>query len=397
MRALVLSATYTPVIGGAETYARQLVQALQGRGHAVHVITDEPGLGTTSNFQPRSSGITRTSSYRKQLGSAGQIWWEDMFFGLGREVESAAVRFNPDVVITNSLDAALLGAMVAEHLLIPHAAVFHEQSPEDLPLGEGVLRIVYGRLRLDLVVAGSRLYADRALAYGTPQAHLRLIRHGVDVQMFNPSVPGARIRERLGLTNEPLVTSVGRLTPRKGHSDLIAAFAQVAGHRSRPHLLIAGTVSSSDPTHSAALRQQVRELGLATRITFDSDLGLADMPEVYAASQVVAQLSWQEGYGLALLEAMATGAAILATKISATLEIMTVSGRQDFLRLVPAQSPDAAAKALGIFLDNDDERKRLGTRARDVATLHHDARISWNECVGALEQLVDSEGRFDGH
>jgi len=390
MNVVVVAATYAPIIGGAETYAVQLVSALTERGHDVRIITDNPALiAERPNIPGDDSQICRLEQYRRYLGAPGTIWWETMYFGPLVEVQAYLDGFDPDLVVSNSLDSALLGAMLAKAVSVPHAAAFHEQEPESRPLGQGPLNIVYGGLGLDLILAGSNFYADRALRYGAKPEVVRLIRHGVDTRAFSPNVNGERIRRMLGLASStPLISSVGRLTPRKGHGDLIDAFSIISDHPSRPHLLIAGTINSADPAHAAYLRRRVVELDLIDRVTFNSQLLLDDMPEVYSASQIVAQLSWAEGFGFATLEAMSSAVPVVATDIAATREILTPSEGDPTISLVPVNSPLAAAHEIAYLLDQPETRLALGRRAREFILSRYRGDNIWARTVEELEQLV---------
>lgn len=169
-------------------------------------------------------------------------------------------------------------------------------------------------------------------------------------------VPG-RSREALrGIVppDAPVIGTVGRLRPQKGHADLIDAFAQILS-RTGAHLLLIG-----DGELRGALERQVREAGLERRVHF---LGpRADLPDFYAAMDVYAQTSLFEGMPNAVMEAMAAGLPVVATDVDGTRELIR-DGETGWL--VPPGDPAALAVRLLALLENPDLAARAGGAAKD--------------------------------
>src|SRR5207253_7496613 len=106
-----------------------------------------------------------------------------------------------DVLHANSHEMAILGAMLALDLGAPLVATFHDQAPEDGPFGVGRSRLVYGRLGVDLFLAPSRFYRDKALGLGAAPERVRLVYLGVDAARFHPG-DRAAARCALGLPHD---------------------------------------------------------------------------------------------------------------------------------------------------------------------------------------------------
>jgi glycosyltransferase involved in cell wall biosynthesis len=208
------------------------------------------------------------------------------------------------------------------------------------------------------------------VALGVAPSRVRVLRNGVDLELFTP-VDRAAARRRLGLEG-PILLSVGHLIPRKGHDIVIRALLELPAAT----LLIAG-----DGPEEASLEALVRALGLEGRVRFLGAVAHERMHRVYGAADVLVLASDREGWPNVLLEAMACGTPVVATKVWGTPEVVTspVAGR-----LVAERSPAALAEGIRTLLANPPERAE--TRA-------YAERFGWQETTqGQLElfrQILD--------
>jgi glycosyltransferase involved in cell wall biosynthesis len=389
MRLLMIASSFSPVVGGGESFAADVCAGLAGRGHRVTVATDLPrGAEPGDRFDdPPGVEVRRLSRYRALLEDPDTIRWEQMAFGLSAELAACGDATRPELILTNSLDAAQLGKMLALEFNLPWVAAFHEHAPEEEPLGRGRLRLVYEILHPSLVLAGSRFYAERARRWSS-DVPLELVHHGVDTEAFHPGLDGRGTRERYGFGSADLVVvSAGRLKPRKGLRELVEAFALVRRRQPRARLLIVGSVSSASTEYAAQLERDIERLGIQDVVVIDRSVGFDRMPSILAAADAVAQPSFDEGLGLALLEAMSAGRAVVATSVRGHREILT---EPDLALVVPPGRPSALAEALCSLLGSAGLRQRLGERARD----HVEDRFSRRRMVtgieAALRRVLDS-------
>jgi glycosyltransferase involved in cell wall biosynthesis len=389
VRVLFISSSFHPVIGGAETYAWDVVTGMRARGHEVVVVTDVPrghAPGEVSTENPEGVTVRRLSRYRELLADPSKLHWEQMAFSLMPELAECAGEFGPDLVMTNSLDTSPLGKTVALDRDIPWVAAFHEHAPQDEPLGAGRLRLVYEVLRPDLVLVGSQFYAQRARRWGGAGLRTRLIYHGVDTDRFRPGVAAEPVRRRYGVAAEEiLIVCSGRLKPRKGIRELIRAFAPVHERHPRTRLLIVGSVSSASLDYAAALEADIKELGLPETVIIDQGVTFDQMPEVLAAADIVAQPSFEEGLGMAVLEAMSSARPVVTTDIPGVREILTAPGIAEVLppgRLEPLT--DALLKLVG----DRRLRERLGRSARQHVEQHFSRRRMLEQTESALLEVT---------
>ena len=181
---------------------------------------------------------------------------------------------------------------------------------------------------------------------GRQAAQIRVNPNGVDPGRFRPE---GEVAER---TNDPLIVFVGRLCHQHAPDLAVAALALMRTPGARLRLV-------GDGEDRGAIDRQVGALGLTGRVElvgFRPD----PAPDLRAADVVVIP-SHYDGMSLALLEAMASGAAVVATRVAGTSALDGVGV------LVPAGDPQALARAVDALLADPDRRQLLGQMARKRA------------------------------
>ncbi|MEV8038945.1 glycosyltransferase family 4 protein [Streptomyces sp. NPDC086182] len=353
----ILTSSFDPVIGGAETYALNLAEGLTASGHQVLVLTDTPRDmdAAAADPRPRPYELTRLVLYRDRLFDRQKLLWEEMAFSLAAELKARLDAFRPEALVSNSLDAAFQAAMIRRSTPgLAWAAAFHEHAPQDEPFGTGRMAVVYGDLRPDAVLAGSQFYAERARRYGQSE-RVHLIHHGVPTPQVDARTT-AEWRARYQLSDRDLVIAcVGRFKARKGMTELIKAFASLAPRDRRLRLLIAGSVSSASQEYADRLRSLAAELDCAELISFDETVVAEQVPALFSAADLVAQPSHEEGLGLAVLEGMAARRPVVTTRVNGINEIVT---RDDVALQVEARDVKALAAALNRMLTDPCLRQR---------------------------------------
>ena len=143
--------------------------------------------------------------------------------------------------------------------------------------------------------------------------------NGVDIERFHPAPDGGEqaLRHRLGLGLGPIFLSVGGVEERKNTLRILEAFLQIAAIRPDAELVIAGGASLLDHgAYQQAFAARLREMGPAAasvrRIGVIAD---ADMPRLYRLASALVFASVKEGFGLCVLEAMASGVPVIASSI----------------------------------------------------------------------------------
>jgi len=179
-------------------------------------------------------------------------------------------------------------------------------------------------------------------ADGLDPARLVVVRDAIDPERIRRATT-VDVRARCGLPADAvLVLAVGALVPPKGHEHLLAALPRLLGRVPRTHVVVAG-----EGPLRPALKAQAAALGCADRVRLPG--AIDDLAGWFAAVDVVAMPSVQEGLGTSILDAMAAERAVVASRTGGIPEVVRdgVEGR-----LVPPADPAALADALAdVLLD----------------------------------------------
>jgi teichuronic acid biosynthesis glycosyltransferase TuaC len=152
---------------------------------------------------------------------------------------------------------------------------------------------------------------EALVALGVAPDRIEVLRNGVDLTLFRP---GDRDRARRALSlSRPTLLSVGDLIERKGHHRVIEAMCHLPGF----DLLVVG----EGPEHSR-LEELRRRVGVAERVRLLGAIGHAALPEIYTAADALVLASSREGWANVLLEAMACGTPVIASKVWGNPEVV---------------------------------------------------------------------------
>lgn len=199
---------------------------------------------------------------------------------------------------------------------------------------------------------------------------------GLDLEPFLTDIEVVPARAAIGLRpSSRVVGLVGRLVPIKDVGTFLRAIAELAPAMPDLEAVIVG-----DGPERGSLESLSRDLGLDRLCHFVG--WRSDMAAVYAALDVVALSSLNEGSPVSLIEAMAAGRAVVGTRVGGVPEVIR-DGATGVL--VSPSDPPALARALAGLLDDPDARRKLGNDARD------EARERWT----AARLLRDIERLYD--
>jgi glycosyltransferase involved in cell wall biosynthesis len=230
------------------------------------------------------------------------------------------------------------------------------------------------------------LQQDLAEQLRISSARLSAIPGTVDGQRFHPGLSGARIRRQLGVsTTTPLVGIVARLAPSRGHLLLVEAFAQVHTAIPAARLLIIG-----NGEFRPHIERRIRVLGLAD-VVFFGDYREDDLPEALAALDVFVLLApGPEGSCRAVLEAMAAGKAVVATRVGALQDIV-LDGETGLL--IAPQAGSALAHAISRLLRAPDQARQMGLRGRQRSETVFSRQRQLEAVLQLYQQLYAAQHR----
>ncbi|NTV43926.1 MAG: glycosyltransferase family 4 protein, partial [Syntrophobacteraceae bacterium] len=207
------------------------------------------------------------------------------------------------------------------------------------------------------IVNAEDLRTQLAGDFGVPRSRITVIPNGVDTDFFRPAPGQDRSRGKT-------ILCPARLHPDKDHKTLVAAFRHVAAHHPQAELRIVG-----NGPHRDAVEGLVAASGLAHRIRLIP--GQKDLRPLLWESDVVALSSIHEGLPNVILEAMACGLPVVATRVSGLPEVVE-HGKTGLL--VPRENPAALAAAVSCLLADQQLRESCGRLGRESALAKYSIR-----------------------
>jgi sugar transferase (PEP-CTERM/EpsH1 system associated) len=287
-------------------------------------------------------------------------------------------RERPDVVHTHAWGTLIEGLIAARLARVPSVVHGEHGTLQLRPHQRWLQRWAWCRADQTLSVS-SRLAERMAAETGLSADRVLTIRNGVDLARFSPTNRAAA-RASLGLgRDECVIGTVGRLVPVKDHTTLLEAVALLRGKGARVTLLIAG-----DGPLGHELVERAAGLGLDGRVRF---LGhRRDVDVVLAGLDVFVLSSVSEGLSNTILEAMATGVPVVATRVGGADELVVdgVSGM-----LVAPSAPLEMADALSRLLADPRTRREMGAAGRARA----EKEFALRAMVSRYEALYTRVGR----
>jgi glycosyltransferase involved in cell wall biosynthesis len=373
---------------GSGRYARHLIPALAALNNPHHYTlfsqirpSDDPRLPTGEAFRLRVAPLGESFStavwQRARLPLPADLFtgradpWHGLDFTLPPSLRSSAIVTIPDLAFLSQPEsieparAAFLRRAVAKAV---------SQAEAIITLSEHVRRELLERLsiqapRVHVVAPGVSAAFQRV----TETMLLEATRHKFELQ-------------------SPFILHVGTLEPRKNLIRLAQAFDKIRRDRSGPRMLV---LAGENGWRYEEVYEVVNRLGLQHEVRFLGHVSDLELVLLYSLADVVAQPSLYEGFGFALLEAMACGAPVVCSNAGALPE---VAG--DAALLVTPTDTDALGTMLLRLLRNPQLRALLSKKGQAQAT-----RFSWEACAQAHLKLYEAvasqkhqqEGQKDSH
>ncbi len=371
MRLSFLCHEFPPIGGGAASALDAVTRALARRGHAVQVATIALGDEGTRGTDESGREVVRFAAGRRAVLCPSS--WElfRSYSALRRLAGGALLDFSPEVLIAYfGFPAGHAAISVGRKLKVPVVVSLRGSDVPGfsdarwgrfLPIRSSLTKSVWRKA--DLLLANGETLCGLAKRF-MPDREIINLPNGVDTGVFSP----ANGFQRQG---PPRILYVGQLIERKNCLELLRGLEWLAKRGGRADVTIVG----EGPLRSS-LEGMSRGLGDSIRVEFIGYVDRQRIPETYRAHDVIVHLSRAEGVSNVLLEAMAAGLCVIATR-SATGGI--ISGGEDGIVLDSA-TPEAVGGALLQVSVKSEERDRLRKRAREIAEAH-----DWESSATRLE------------
>jgi glycosyltransferase involved in cell wall biosynthesis len=298
---------------------------------------------------------------------AGKQHWPEVLLKL----RSVTRDTDANLIHTSLLEADVLGGLAGKLAKVPVVSTLCNISgdrarlldnPRNNRLKFGVTNWVWGGALRSLhrhSIAISRAVLDSAVqTFGMDPSRISIIYRGIDDGKPLSGADKSEVRERIGLPGaSPLLLTIGRLAPQKGHKHLIAALPTLLTSFPAAKLAIVG-----EGWLRSQLEAQARALGVAESVRF---LGKrTDVPDLLAACDLFVFPSLFEGLGVSLLEASYAGCACISSDTGPIPEIIE-NGATGLL--VPPGDSQALGRALLRLAGSPELARQLGRSAQTRA------------------------------
>jgi len=387
MKLLFINYEYPPLGGGGGNANAAIARELASMGNEVHVITSHfKGL----KRRETSPGLTihRIPTLRKyqekcRVHEMLAFLFMSLPYALWR-----AYRFKPDVCIAFfTLPSGPAAWLLKKIFGIPYIVSLRGGDVpgfmgKDLWFYHRVAEPFIKRLWRDAKAVVANSEGLKTLALETEEKlDIMTIPNGVDLSYFNKEIsdnlpldPQAEKK-----TEHPKLVrlmTAGRLTTQKGIDTLLFALWRLKGNIHKNfQLWIVG-----DGPLRGVLEEMVKDLQLENHVLFQGWCNKLTLKEYYDSADIFVLPSIDEGMPNVLLEAMAMGLPLVATKISGSEELVT-EGKNGFL--VPPKDPEKMAEALGALIENDAARAQMAIESRKKAD-----QFGWKEVAESYNELV---------
>jgi glycosyltransferase involved in cell wall biosynthesis len=366
--------------GGIQRHVAEISKALSKEGLEVHVFVVGKGFGVKRTLYPQTPQKEVLLENGIHLHPVSVIPFPKLTLGeyLTYSLNAArhANKFDLDLIHGQSmysfgcalkkrfpLVVTIQGPQIVEFKTLsgPHTTMNHMVTD-----AASVKMEAYSSRKADRVIVDSmeskRIVMEK---YGVDESKIRVIvKEGVNLEEFKQSSCQGNI-----------VLFVGRLHERKGVDLLLPIFKEVIKEK-KAILRIVGSGEKEK-----ALRKQAARLGLSEDVEFLGYLPDSEMRKQYSEASIFVLPSRYEGFGIVLLEALASGLPIVATQTGISSKVVE-EGKNGFL----VDHKDMKEAIVKLLNDND-LRKRMGLRSREIAE-----NYSWSSAakrmIAIYEELV---------
>ena len=354
-------------VGGISSYLLTLASGLKQKGHQVYLASS----GGELEDRFIQAGITLVKAPLKTKNEVSYkiilSFWK---------LRKVAREFNIDLIHSHSRTTQVLGDLLGRSLAKPHIFTCHGFFKPKL------LRRIFGCWGQKVIAISQQVKMHLILDFKLDEFKISVINNGIDTKNFGDFSARDNIRAKWGvLPADFLVGIIARLSDVKGHAYLIRAMPEVIKNFPNVKLLIIGQGKTKD-----ALIKETRDLGLEGSITFISEA--KNTKDLLAAMDIFVMPSLQEGLGLALMEAMAQGIAVVGSAVGGIKTL--IQDKANGLLVPPADAP-ALAQAIIVLLNDAAIRRALGAQAREfiIANFSKEEMVDKTEIV--YQQLLGSD------
>ena len=409
MRILFISNLFPPnFVGGYEIACHHVAQGLVRHGHEVHVLTSGAGGGEEEDLFTLHKMLHSYFDYRagtysaippKEIESHNYLVTRDVIAKTRPDVvyiwSLSQVSLAPAVaaeegrvsVVYHIFDYSLLGTTrvtqmvhiprLLERTIMSFRSIFqHKDNQHELICTES--------LQMRNVIFGSHFLYDKFVQKGIYVQKSHVVHYGVDTSS------GGFTRKEEGNSARGKLLYVGRLSPDKGIHVLLQA-VQIL-RRSQPQKGFSLTiVGEGGESYARDLRSLVSEYQLENIVSFVGKVDREQIPALYREHDLlIFPSSWEEPFGIVILEAMASGVPVVGTSVGGAGEILR---DQENSLVCRRDDPDDLAGKIALLLSDHEMADRIAADAWDDVR----SRFRLDKTLDSIEQILNDAGKDDAN
>jgi glycosyltransferase involved in cell wall biosynthesis len=369
---LLILCEYTTLLGGEQSMLSTL-PAMQAAGFEIFIAAPQQG--------PLATAIGHWGATKVDWNVADESGVRPPLETVRETLAELLQRLRPDLVHANSLSTARIAGPVTAAQGVPSLGHLRDI----IKLSEQVVADLNSHRRL---VAVSRATRDFHVIQGVESNKCIAIHNGVDLDKFSPRPANGYLHRELGLVpHARLIATIGQIGLRKGTDVMLAAAFQIADRLPDVHWLIVGE-RTSEKAESHEFEQHLHKIAaeppLSGRVHF---LGQrTDVAPLMNQCTLIVHAARQEPLSRVLLEAAASGVAIVATDVGGTREIFPTEA--DGALLVPPDNRGALAQAMVDLCGDRERREALQIAARRRAQAAFDIRVASARLIEQYQALL---------
>ena len=290
----------------------------------------------------------------------------------------ALKQLRPDVVHAHDPHAVAMSALALSMSTQPKRAPLVASRRVDFRLkGNALSRWKYDQV--DCFICASEAIRQMLIADGIAEARTVTVHEGIDLARVG-AAPRAALHQELWLPHDaPIVGNVAALVPHKGQRHLIDAAVQVLRHEPDARFIIVG-----EGELRPALEHQIRQHHLEKHVMLTGFR--PDVLSLHKAFDIFVMSSVTEGLGTSLLDAMACGKPVVATRTGGIPEVVR-DGETGLL--VPPRDHDAMAAAIVQLLQDRALRERMGAAGLARVQKQFNAEAMVKETLRAYRRVAE--------
>lgn len=240
--------------------------------------------------------------------------------------------------------------------------------------------------KMDAVLAMCK--ASAGYLHRKPDA---IIYHGVNTEVYTPPIDKEKAWQSLSLLPEGVdkkqrgIAILGRVRAQKGVHLFVKSCIELLDKYPDYTAVVVGSISSSNDGFVKELQAEIEKAGLSQRIIFAGEQNFADIPKIFSSLSLVVALSDNEGFGLTILEAMSSGAAVLASEAGAWPEVVR-QGTDGYV--VPIKDLAAVVDKMDLLLSDEEKLAQMGIEGRKRVLEHYSVQREAKQLVAFFRGLM---------